>query len=64
MENQKITDKKQISKFATLFMLTYMISYITRINYGAVISEMERATAFSKSLLSMAVTGSFITYGL
>jgi OPA family glycerol-3-phosphate transporter-like MFS transporter len=41
-----------------------MISYITRINYGAVIAEMESATGISRSLLSMALTGSFITYGV
>lgn len=46
-----------------LFTITYMVSYITRINYGAIISEMEQATDFSKSLLSMSITGSFITYG-
>ena len=40
-----------------------MVSYITRINYGAVIAEMEASTHISKSLLSMAPTGSFITYG-
>ena len=48
---------------AILFMFMYMVSYITRINYGAVISEMVASTAFSKAMLSMAVTGSFITYG-
>ena len=46
-----------------LFMFTYMVSYLTRINYGAVIAEIEVAENLSKSLLSMAVTGSFITYG-
>ncbi|MBR5223129.1 MAG: MFS transporter, partial [Clostridia bacterium] len=46
-----------------LFSVTYFVSYLTRINYGAVISEMEATTGFSKQLLSMAVTGSFITYG-
>jgi sugar phosphate permease len=40
-----------------------MVSYITRINYGAIIVEMESATGISKSMLSMALTGSFITYG-
>ena len=40
-----------------------MVSYITRINYGTIILEMERATKISRSLLSMALTGSFITYG-
>lgn len=40
-----------------------MVSYLTRINYGAVISQMVADTCFSKSQLSMALTGSFITYG-
>ncbi len=52
------------NKIALLFSITYMVSYITRINYGAIISEMELATGESKQLLSMAVTGSFITYGV
>ncbi len=59
----KLQDKKQINQLTLLFAATYMVSYMTRINYGAVISEMETATAFSRSLLSLAVTGSFITYG-
>lgn len=40
-----------------------MVSYITRINYGTIISEMQRETEIPKSLLSMALTGSFVTYG-
>lgn len=59
----KLYDKKQIKRLTVLFAVTYMISYITRINYGAIIAETEKATQMSKSLLSMAVTGSFITYG-
>ena len=59
----KLESKKQINGMIFLFAVTYMVSYITRINYGAMISEMVTATGFSKSLLSMAVTGSFITYG-
>ena len=54
---------KSYKRYAYLFMIMYMISYITRINYGAIISEMVRDTGFSKALLSMALTGSFITYG-
>lgn len=61
---QIINDKKQVNSLIILFTLTYMISYITRINYGAIISEMERSTSLSRSLLSMALTGSFITYGI
>lgn len=41
----------------------YFVSYVTRINYGAVILEIERAEGISKVAASMAVTGSFITYG-
>ncbi len=59
----KLKDRRQIDLYVLLFAVTYMISYITRINYGAVISEMQSATGFSKSLLSVAVTGSFVTYG-
>jgi len=58
-----LTEKKDINKIAFLFMFTYMVSYITRINYGAILLAMEEATHFSNAALSMAVTGSFITYG-
>lgn len=59
----KLTSKKQISMFSLLFSLTYMVSYVTRINFGAILTEMELATQFPRHMLSMAVTGSFITYG-
>lgn len=51
------------SKLALLLGLTYMVSYITRISYGTVISEIEKSTHISKSLLAYGLTGSFITYG-
>lgn len=60
----KLTNKKSISFLVWIFTLVYMVSYMTRINYGAIISEMESATSFSRSSLSMALTGSFITYGV
>ncbi len=59
----QLTQKTEYKKIAYLFMITYMISYITRINYGAVIAEMVEATSIAKSTLSLALTGSFITYG-
>ena len=46
-----------------LCTICYFISYLTRINYGAVLLEVERAEGISKVAASMAVTGSFITYG-
>ena len=55
--------KSAENSLALLFAVTYMISYMTRINFGAIVSEMERATGISKELLSMSLTGSFITYG-
>ena len=61
---EKLTTKRQISALAFLFCLTYTVSYITRINYGAIISAMESATGLAKELLSLSLTGSFITYGV
>ena len=47
-----------------LCCLVYFTSYITRTNYGAVMAELIPALGITKPLASMAVTGSFITYGL
>lgn len=55
--------RKQVKLLTLLFAATYMVSYMTRVNYGTIVSEMERDLQISKSLLSMALTGSFITYG-
>lgn len=41
-----------------------MASYMTRINFGAVISEIVEQTGMTKHMLSAAVTGSAITYGV
>lgn len=60
---KKLTNKKDIHRLTLLFAAAYMISYITRINYGAIIAEMENTTGFTRSMLSMALTGSFFTYG-
>lgn len=59
----KIEIQRQARLLTVLFTVTYMVSYMTRINYGTIVSEMERDLQISKSLLSMALTGSFITYG-
>ncbi len=53
-----------VKKLTLLFAAAYLTSYLTRINYGAIITEMVRSTAIDKPLLSMALTGSFITYGI
>jgi len=56
--------KLSVKQFGLFLMFTYMVSYITRINFGAVIAEMVVSTGFTKSELSMSVTGAFITYGI
>ena len=58
-----MTDKKQVNGLILLLASTYMVSYLTRINYGTIISAMVTQTGFTKDSLSMALTGSFITYG-
>lgn len=56
---------KNLTKTLTLlFLVTYTVSYITRINLGAVLVEMEKTSSFSSNFLSLAVAGSSITYGI
>lgn len=59
-----MTNDKKARGLAILFTVTYMVSYMTRINFGAIISEIESDTQISRTLLSMLVTGGFITYGI
>lgn len=60
-----MTNRKNLQTTALiwLFAITYMVSYMTRINFGAVVSEMVQDLGWSRSLLAAALTGSFITYG-
>ena len=59
-----ITDRKKVNSIIFLMMFTYMVSYLTRINLGTVISEIIASENITKSALSPAVTGAFITYGV
>lgn len=60
---EKLTDKKKINATILLFTVTYTVSYMTRINLGAMITEIVAKTDMTKAMLSTAVTGSAITYG-
>ncbi len=60
IKNIKLSEKWLIY----LFAITYMVSYITRKNFGAVISEIELQTGIERTLLSLSLTGSFITYAI
>ena len=64
MALEKLTDKTQINRTILLFSLTYMVSYMTRINFGAVLAAIVEDTGMTKTMLSAAVTGSAITYGI
>ena len=57
-------DKKQARLIVFLCAAVYMISYVTRNSYNAIISEMVTSTGLTKSALSVALTGAFITYGI
>ena len=50
--------------FSFLCCLVYFTSYLTRINYAAILVEIIDDFSVSKEIGSIAVTGSFITYGL
>lgn len=60
---ETLKTKKEVSALGLLFAFTYMVSYMTRTNFGAIIAEMEQATRYPREILSVALTGSFITYG-
>ena len=59
---EKLTDKRKINGTVFLFTMTYLVSYMTRINLGAVITAIVEDTGMTKTMISMAVTGSSITY--
>ena len=57
--------KKALSarQLTWLLTLTYFASYVTRINFAAIIQEIVTETGFAKSALSIIPTALFITYG-
>lgn len=56
-------ERRNINILIALFTAVYVVSYLTRINYGAIISEMVSQKGWEKSLASLALTGSAVTYG-
>ncbi len=61
---EKCTSRKAVRAYTWLFCLSYTISYMTRINYGAIVSAMEETLGEGKDVLSLALTCSFVTYGI
>lgn len=60
---RKLTDRRQIRRMVLLCAAVYFTSYVSRINFGALILEIVRTEGYPKSVVSLAVTASFITYG-
>lgn len=46
-----------------LCVISYFVSYITRVNYNSVLLEIEKVAGFDKVSAALAPTGSCITYG-
>lgn len=59
----KLYDKKKIGFMMLLFASVYFTSYISRINFGAVMHAMAGGGNFRETDLALAVTAAFITYG-
>ena len=55
---------KSYKKLLILCAFVYFMSYVTRINYAAALTEIINDLNVTKQIASIAVTGSFITYGL
>lgn len=55
---------RSYKKLLLLCCLVYFVSYVTRINYAAALTEIIADLNVSKQIASIAVTGSFITYGI
>ena len=59
----KLMDKKSIRMLSILGWLVYFASYITRLNFGAVLVEFLQAEGVMKSAAAPITTALFITYG-
>lgn len=61
--NEKLTSRQSVRSLTMLLTAVYFVSYLTRVNYGAVVSEIVAVEGIRKSAASLALTGSAVTYG-
>ncbi|MBE6926132.1 MAG: MFS transporter [Ruminococcaceae bacterium] len=59
----KLTDKKSIRLLTVLSWMIYFSSYITRLNFGAILVEFIQSEGIMKSAASAITTALFVTYG-
>lgn len=55
---------RAVRRYSLLFLCVYMVSYVTRISFSAIISEMAAAAGWRASLLAyfvIALVGALIT---
>lgn len=57
-------EKKFREMLVWLCVISYFVSYITRVNYNSVLLEIEKEAGFDKVSAALALTGSSITYGV
>jgi len=60
---KKLVNRKHIFSLVFLCSAIYFVSYITRINYSAVLVEIMKSEGFAKTEASVPLTGLFIVYG-
>lgn len=61
---KKLTNKKYIFSLVLLCSVVYFVSYLTRINYSAVLVEIMKSEGYTKTAASVPLTGLFIVYGV
>ena len=61
---QKLTDRRQIRNLSFLCMAVYMVSYISRINLGAVMVEVVASGYAPMTTAALALTMCSVTYGV
>ena len=61
---KKLTNKKYIFALVFLCSVVYFVSYLTRINYSAVLVEIMKSEGYTKTAASVPLTGLFIVYGV
>lgn len=61
---KKLQKKKYIFYLVFLCAVIYFVSYVTRINYSAVLVEIMKSEGYTKTAASVPLTGLFIVYGV
>lgn len=61
---KKITDKRQVTALVSLCIVAYLVSYLTRKNFAAVLAQFTLSEGVEKSAASVITVSLFIFYGI